>query len=451
MLSSPGIGSGLDVQGIVQQLVQLEQRPIVRNSERTVELQAALSGYGRLSSAMAEFQSAMQDLSSAEQFRVFSATSSDEEVVKASASSEAARGVFEVDVQRLAENHRLVAGTALPDVDATAVGGPGDTMTIAIGGGVMEIDLDGLTLSGVRDAINDAGNNPGVTATIVSDDTGNYLSLTAAEPGSNNFMTVSYGGADPFAFEGLNGDRDGSGSFTADDLDAVVVLENRFTVTSNRNSVSDAVTGLTLDLESVGTSTVRIDRDTTAVADNVESFVSAYNDVLATIDELRGDVLETDGSTLAFIESQMRAVLVEPTRAEGAAYSQLFEIGISTARDGTLEVDSDTLNRALEENFNDLATLFSEPDTGYAVRFDALAGDFLSASGIFSSREESLGTQIGQLKDRKIELERRVALKEERLFAQFSQLDGLLASLNATSEFLGQQLENLPTVGGGAE
>jgi len=447
MLSSPGIGSGLDVQGIVSQLIQVEQRPILRNSERTVELQAALSGYGKLSSAMAEFQSAMQKLSSSDEFRIFSATSSDEDVVKASASSDAARGVFDVDVQRLAENHRMVAGTAFADTDATEVGTTGDTMTIAVGGGVLEIDLEGLTLGAVRDAINDASNNPGVTATIVTDDTGNYLTLTGGETGSDNFVTVTFGGADPFSFENLNVDRDGDAAFTAADLDAVVVLENRFTVTSNRNSIADAVTGLTLDLESVGTSTVRIDRDTAAVGDNVRSFVSAYNGVVSTIDELKGGVLEGDTSTLAFIESQLRSVLLEGVGVEGAVYSQLFEIGISTTREGTLEVENDSLNRALEGNFEDVATLFSAPERGYALRFDSLADDFLSASGIFSSREDSLGNQIDILKDRKIELERRLALKEARLFAQFSQLDGLLASLNATSDYLTQQLDNLPQIG----
>lgn len=440
-LSSPGIGSGLDVQGIVSQLIAIERQPVVRILERNVELKAALSGYGKLSSALSTFQSAMQDLSDLEKFSVFSATSSDDAVVTASASSDAAQGVVEVEVKRLAENHRLAAGTAFADTGTTTVAATGETMTIDVGGDAFTVDIGDKTLAQVRDAINDDDANTGVTASIITDDTGSYLTLTSSATGSDGLISVSYSGADAFSFNTLNADRDASGGFTATDLDAVAVLEGQFTVTSSTNSISSAVSGVTFTLQGEGTSTVRVSRDTDEVGKNVKAFVSAYNGVVSTLNELRDGVLQIDRSTLNSIESRFRAELSQGV--QGGTYSQLFEIGITTKRDGTLELDSTALNTVLEGNFDDLATLFATEDTGYATRFEDLAGFYLDSGGLIDNRRQSLNRQVSDNEDRKLSLEQRIAIKEQRLLQQFGGLDGVVSSLNAQGDWLTAQLDSI--------
>ena len=446
MLSSPGIGSGLDVQAIVQQLITLEQAPIVRLTEREVSLQASLSGFGQLKSTVAEFQNAMKSLSSSDQFRIFSGQSSNEDVVEVSATSSAAQGVFGIDVQRLAENHRQVSSNSFADSTVTPIGTTGDTMTIQVGGGSFTVEIGDLTLDEVRTAINDADDNSGVTASIITDDTGSYLSLTANETGSSNLITATYSGADPFALTTINEDRDGDLSFTASDLDAVVELENQFTVTRPSNTISDAVSGISLDLKSVGSSTISIDRDIAAVKDNVRGFVNAFNAVVSSLDELKGGVLASDTASLVSFESQFRAVLLEPANGEGV-FTNLFEIGVSTKRNGQLEVDDSVLDSAVSENFADVADLFANDFSGFAVRFDNLADELLAADGVFNSREASIERQVSQIQDRRLVLEDRLLIKEERLLLQFSALDGLLTSLNATSDFLTRQLDQLASVG----
>ena len=441
-LSSPGIGSGIDVKGIVSQLIAIERQPVVRILERNVELKAALSGYGKLASDLSTFQSAMQDLSDVDKFSVFSTTSSNEDVVTASASGDAARGVVEVDVQRLAENHRLVAGTAFADTDTTVVAGTGETMTLTVGGSAFTVDIGDQTLAGVRDAINDASDNTGVTASIITDDTGSYLTLTSERTGADGFVTASFSGSDPLSLSALNDDRDASGTFDADDLNAVTVLEGQFTVTTSTNEVTDAITGVTLSLKDTGTSTVRIDRDTATVQKNVEAFVSAYNKVIGTLNELRDGALQTDRSTLNSLEARFRTELTQAVDSDGA-YSRLFEIGITTQRDGTLAVDSSALSNVLENNFDEVATLFASENTGYAVRFERLADAYLDTGGLIDSRRQSLNRQVSDNDDRKLSLEQRIELKEQRLLEQFGGLDGVVSSLNAQADRLTQQLESI--------
>jgi len=442
VLSSPGIGSGLDVRGIVDQLVAVESQPLVRLGARRVELEAQLSGFGRLQSAFSSFQQAMQGLAGIDKFQRFSTSVSDESVLSASADSSAARGTFAIEVQRTAEAHRLAAANTFADSDVTKVGSAGESLTITIGGASTTIEFGDLTLAQIRDAINDDPDNPGVTASLLRDDTGYRLTLAANATGSGEHVTLAYAGTDPFAFQTLNADRDGDATFTAADLDALLVLENQFPITSTSNTVSGAIQGVTLNLLAPGTASLEIDRDKAAVEDSVRAFVDGYNDLVGTLAELRGNVLRSERLSLLSIESQLRAVLNEAA-ATDEGFSLLFEVGVSTTRQGTLELDSAALQRALDTDFDGVAQLFGDPEAGYAVRLDRLADRFLDAGGVLDARTTSLERQVRDIEDRRAALQRRVASVEERLLAQFTALDGLLSQLNNTSDFLTRQLDQL--------
>ena len=442
MLSSPGIGSGLDVSTIVGQLIAIEQQPIVRLGVQEVELQTQLSALGKLKNSLSEFRDAMDALGDLTKFQVFSATSSDEDVFTASASSTAAKGVFGIQVDRIAEHHRMASSITFADIDTTLVGTAGDKMTIQVGTTSFEVDFGGKTLAAVRDAINDATDNASVTASILTDNTGNRLILSADDTGSTSALSVSYSGVDPFTLQTLNADRDGDLTFTAADLDAQLTIEGQFTVTRTSNSISDVIQGVTLDLVSAGTSTVTVDRDLDAVQNSVQEFVTTYNSLFGTIDELRNDVLRTESTSLISLESQLRAVL-NTEAAVGGQFSLLFEIGVSTSRSGTLELDTEILSSALATDFEGIGNLFADPTVGYAARLESLADGFLDVDGFIDAREVSLGNQIDDIGDRRADLEFRVQSIEERLLAQFTALDVLLTRMNTTSTFLTQQLDVL--------
>ena len=107
MITAGGVGSGLDINGIVTQLMLLERQPVFKLERKVDEYESQLSAYGKIRSALSSFESAMQGLGSLDKFKVYAASSSDEEVVTASADSNAAAGIYSLEVTRLAQNHKL--------------------------------------------------------------------------------------------------------------------------------------------------------------------------------------------------------------------------------------------------------------------------------------------------------------------------------------------------------
>jgi flagellar hook-associated protein 2 len=445
MLSSPGIGSGLDISSIIGQLMSIESRPLFQLGVEQVELQAQLSGFGKLKSDLALFKGAMTDLGDADKFKFFKATSSSADVLGASADATAAKGTYAIEVQRIAENHRQAAATVFADSDTAIIGLPGDSMTITVGGTAFVVDIGDKTLSDARDAINAASDNSGVTASILQDDAGYHLTLSADSTGSSNFVATSYSGVDPFALQDLNLDRDASTTFTSADLDAVVVLENTFTVTRSSNAVSDAIEGVTLNLVTAGTLTLDVTRDDDKIRASVQQFTAGYNAVVNTLSELRGNVLADERTSLLSLGSQFRDILNSKS-GTSEKFSFLFELGVSTQLDGTLSLDSTIFNSALDSDPDGIADMFSNATSGLATRFESLADRLLSASGLLTNREESINSRIRDVESSRGNLEFRLIRKEQALVQQFAALDALLANLSATSSFLGTQLTQISNI-----
>lgn len=443
MLSTPGIGSGLDISTIIDQLMTLERRPLVKLGTDQVALEAQLSGVGKLKSTISVFRSAMSGLADVDKFQQFKATSSDEDVLTAKADASAAKGAYQVDVVRTAQNHRLAASTVFDDTDTTLIGTEGETMRITVGTTSFEVEFGDKSLGAIRDAINGASDNPGVTASILQDDTGYRLTLSADETGSENFVAVDYleSAPDPFALTTLNTDRDNSGDVTAADLDAVLLLENTYTVTRSSNAVSDVIQGVTLNLAEAGSVTVKVDRDVDKIRAQVNQFIGVYNEVIGTLAELRGGVLAEERSSLVSLEGQFRAVLNTPSG--GDAFDFLFELGVETERDGTLSLNAATFDSALEFDPKGVAEMFAGATNGLATRFTALADRLNEAGGLLDSRETTLNSRIRDLEGDRADIQFRLQRKEAALVQQFSALDALIAQLNTTSSFLSSQLDQI--------
>lgn len=444
MISSPGIGSGLDVNSIVTQLMAVERQPVDRLQSQKSTYKSQLSAYGQLKSAVSSFRDAMAKLDTPADFRLFTATSSDKSFLTATAGSAAAAGSYGIEVVRVAERHRMAAGDANTYATTDTDIGASGTMSITVGSEpAFNIDMSGLSLAGIRDAINNAADNPGVTASIINDDVGNRLVLTSDSTGSSNALAVSYSGSDPFGLQTLNTDRDSSGGFTSADLDAVLTLEGTFTVTRSSNTITDAIDGLTLNLKSAGTVKLDVARDSDGITKQAQAFVDAYNNLKSTIDSLRRGTLEAE-NTLLSIDRQLRNAFNTTPVGLSGAYGYLSEIGISFQKDGKLALNSDTLKTALETDFNGVAELFGNDDQGYAFRMRDIADGILQTNGLIDARQDGINDRISSIDNRIDSFNRRLEITEDRYRKQFSALDGLVAELTKTGNFLTQQLAALP-------
>jgi flagellar hook-associated protein 2 len=188
-ISSPGIASGLDVNGIVAKLMELERIPLTRLTTKEANYNAKLTAYGSIKGALSSLQTAAAALAATTTFNAKSVAVSDATVVTASASSAAAAGSYTLSVTQLAKFHTLRSTTNYAATTDTFNTG---TLAISIGGGAavnVTIDSNNNTLAGIRQAINDS--QAGVTATILNDGTTNRLVLTSNTSGSAGPISVT--------------------------------------------------------------------------------------------------------------------------------------------------------------------------------------------------------------------------------------------------------------------
>ncbi len=442
-ITAAGAGSGLDIEGLVSQLMQIERQPIVALDRRESEYKADLSAYGRLKGAVSSFKTAMDGLASLDKFKQFTSTSTDESVVTASADSHAAGGTLDITVSRLAQNHKQ-ASDAFAD-SQTFGGAAGDALTLTVGAASMTLDLStAQTLSGIRDAINTASDNPGITATLLNADGGQQrLILTSDESGYDQRVQLSYGGsltASTFNFQTINKDSGGAVLSDLTQLDASFSVDG-FAVTRGSNSVSDVLSGVTFDLKTVGSARIDIARDTAAISDAAQAFADAYNGLVSTLSSLgeKGGDLNGD-STLRTLEARLRGVLNQAPAGITSSFTSLSEVGLATQRDGTMEFDSAAFESALNSDFQGVAELFANDDQGFAFRLSALADDWQASDGIIANQEKGLNDRVDAIEQRKLDMEDQLALKEKALRAKYGALDALIGGLKQTSNFLSANL-----------
>jgi flagellar hook-associated protein 2 len=238
--------------------------------------------------------------------------------------------------------------------------------------GTVTLDTKDQSLQGIRDAINKA--NIGVTATIVSDGSDNpyHLVITSNKTGAKSSMKISVDGADGGPVNAgiaslLGYDPNGTQSLTqTSGAQDTKLTMNGIAVTSASTTVDDVVQGVSMDLNSTGSTTLTIGKDTSTVSTAINGFVKAYNDLNSTISKLTaydattktGGVLQGDSAVRA-IQNQLRRALSTSVTGLDSNMTNLTQVGITFAQDGSLTVDSSKLNTAISTNFSDIAGLFA--------------------------------------------------------------------------------------------
>lgn len=380
-LSSAGIGSNLDVDGIVSKLMSVERQPLTKLARREASYQAKLSGFGTLKGALSAFQSAVKGLSDLSKFQGVRVTPADATIATASAGTGATPGNYSLKVTTLAQAQKLVAAGTTSSSAAVGKGvisfdfgttGAGSFVSSGTGIKTVTIDDTNNSLAGIRDAINKAA--VGVTATIVNDGSGTpyRLALTSDKTGAANSMKISV--ADTAPDTGLstllNHDPAGAQTLTqtATAQDAAFSVDG-IAVTKTSNTVTDVIGGVTLNLlkeNPTTATTITVERDSASITSAVNAFVKAYNDINQNLNDAaaydsstkQAAILNGEASVRG-IQGQLRAVLSAPVAGGASVFTQLSEIGVTLQKGGMLAVDSSKLTSALTSNFGDFAGLFA--------------------------------------------------------------------------------------------
>jgi flagellar hook-associated protein 2 len=461
-LSAPGIGSNLDVNGLVTQLMSIERQPLTLVQSREAAVQAQISAYGMLKSQISAFGDAATAMGSADLQANYKVTLADAEVASATASGAVVPGNYSLEVTQLAQTAKLATGTF---AGATTVVGSG-TLTISLGtydSGAntfnarvdkppitITLDSSNNTLAGVRDAINAA--KAGVTATIISDRVGSRLVISGVETGADNSIKIASSALPAFAFDPTVATPQLVSSVqTAQD--AKIKLDG-IEVVNASNKVAGVIDGLTLNLTKAKpgqTTTISVTKDSSAAVTALRNLITGYNSLNAmarsytkydAASKTKG-ALQGEATAVAVV-NQMRNTITGVLPAAPGEFTRLSDIGITLQVDGSLKLDETKLASTIAASggFSSIGSMFIASSTNsdtFSSRIKAFVDKMQGTDGLIPSKTNGLTTTIRRLDAEQVTINARLVTVEARLRKQFNALDGNLASQNAVQAYLTSQ------------
>ncbi len=472
-ISSAGLGSGLDVNSIITQLMAVESKPLDALKTAASGLNTKISTFGKIQGLFSTLQSKANALTSLTLWSQTTATPSDTSAIKVTTGSGSAAGSYSVNVQKLAVAQTATAA-AQPSADSQLNAG---TLKIELGtwtGDVnnpfaaktgsspitVEISENDTSLTAIRDKINAAG--AGVVASIVNDASGARLSIRSKDTGAENAFRLTAtetfdDGDDTKGLSILNYDQGGGPSqmtLGASAIDAQLQI-NGISVRSASNTLTDVVDGLSLTLmkETASPVSVAVAADTASIKTKITEFVTAYNDIANQLrtqtvydsDTKTAGTLQGDSAAVSLL-NQLRTVINVASSAS-STFTRLSDVGITMGSDGTLSVDDAKLTNAMG-NLPELkkvltATGADSASSGFIRRYKALADAALSTGGTFDSKNTSLQSMLSRNTKSQDDMQNRLDQTEARLRRQYTALDGQMASLNSLSSYVTQQMAML--------
>lgn len=500
MAGITGIGSGMKINEMVGAIVAAEQAPKAAQLKKLESKSTTqLTSLGQLKGAISNFQSTLSLLNSPSSFLARSVSSSDGKILSATATQSAVAGSYKVEVERLASGSKIALAAIPGNADSKLATG---SLSIKVGDTQLAIEVDSTnnTLSGIRDAINKSGSAVGLSATVITDDKGARLVLSSSKMGDGNDIIVAveqsgteagavqltqlaYSGppSEPVAPIAPNvahyeSDQDpeytaaleeydqqrsayeadvlafGMAGKTLASAQSAKFSIDGLPVTRATNSISNVVSGLSFDLKAVGTSNLTVTRDEAGVEANVKKFVDAYNTLIGFINTETKVTPVNDtsapvtgalvgDSSVRSLVNTIRSELVSP-QGEGSIRA-LADMGITTKKDGTLELNSDKVKKAISTDFEGVAAYFTG-DSGLTSRLGDRLKPYTDGGGILASRTEALQKTIDKVDKQKVELTTRMKTLEDRLYKQYNAMDSLVAQLMKTSDSLTQLFDSMP-------
>ncbi len=458
LIQSLGIGSGLDVQSLVTQLVAADRAPLeARLTRQASSIATSLSAMGSLKGAISTFQSALTPLSTISQFQVMATSSADETVFTATTGSGAVAGSYGVEVRQLAQPEQLIS-TGFAGGATTPVGSGNLQITLGSASFTVSIAANKATLADVRDGINAATDNPGVKATLVYGINGAQLVLTSSATGAGNAIRLAVSNAaGSLAQLSYTGTGDTHYTEAQQPQDAIVVISG-VEHHSAANIVTGAIDGVTLDLHAAKLGTtlnLAVTNDQSAVMANVNKLVESYNSMQGQFKSLGSynAATKTGGPLLGdwllgSAQFQLNRGMTEQVSGLAGRYASLAALGITTGADGSMTVDSSKLQAALSADSDSVARLFSGPQ-GIATRLNSAATRLLETGGAIAARDSNLASAQKDISSQETALNARMAVVQQRYLKQFNALDSLMSSLQSTANYLTQQLANSAKIGNG--
>lgn len=452
-----GLVTGLDTETLISQLVAIERQPItiLENRQKTYEFRKEL--WNEINTSLLALKTKNDELRSLHSLTGKTAVSSNEEILTATAETNAVNAIYEITVNTLAQAHK-VASKKESEIGVVSAG------TFRISDGTITVDIsvgDNATLADIRDSINSAkdgeGNDLDVTASIID----NTLVIKRDETGSTE-MTFSDISGNVLETIGV---IDGTGVIQNElqaAKDALFYVDGLEIIRSSNTGIDDVISGVTLNLTATGTATLEVNNDVDAAYKKIQDFVNQYNSTLDLINtrlsEKPVEDPETDSEkkigllrgdySLAAIKDKLRRI-ISSTVSGQEEYDSLAEIGITTTNEdfgksGKLVIDESKLKEALKNNALDVENLFVRTDVGISEQInDHLYYLTSSTTGMIASKTESFDNIIKDFDEQIESAERRLDQFEANLWRKFTEMERAISAMQNQGTWLNAQIANM--------
>ena len=440
-----GVGSGFDTIGIVKALVDAEKAP--KQSQITAQQKDTtiqLSAVGTVKASLETYRTAIAKLNSVSSFNGLTASSNDEKISKVTIDDKASSGKYALNVTQLATASKITSKVFEGGASASVNSSEQDqTLTISQSGDSYDVKIPaGATMQQTRDAINTQLQSKGISANVLTDANGSRLVIGSQTTGKGTDITIS--GDSELATGYDAGKAPVNAEYTIDDI----------AMESSSNKITSAISGVTLELLDTKASTITVASNTDTLKTSVQSFVSAYNALLTSINTqtkvtATGDAATTTAGALTG-DASMRQ-LVNGLRGEllqnsgTSSVGNLSQMGISTdQKTGLLTLD-DTKWKAAVATPNgaiEIAKVFTG-DTGLITRMTKATESYVGSSGLLAARATDLNTKLTTLTTQQADLDRRMESMKSTLTAKYTAMDGLIAKINASSSSIMTTLNSL--------
>lgn len=428
-----GLGSGLDISGIVKALASAEKAPKqTQINNQTTTATTSLSAIGSVKSALETFRAAVAKLNTASSFSGLASSSSDEAIAKIKLGDGASSGNYALEVTQLATASKI--STQIYEKTSTIVNDSGESQTLTINQGSATHSVNiaaGATLQQARDTINDQLQSKGITANIVTDASGSRLIFSSTKMGEGTELTL---GGDASMAQGV--------STIAKPQNAKYTLDG-LALESASNTVTGAISGVDITLVKEGKSNLAVTSNSDTLKTSVKSFVTAYNALMTTINTQTKVTTGADGAATgsaaltgdATMRSLVNSVRNEISHSVGATgLRTLSQLGINTVqKTGLLEFNDTKWDAAVKTYGADINNLFTGKD-GLLTRMTNVTEEYTKAGGILASRQTSLTNQLKELEESQQALDRRIDSLTDTLTKKYNAMDTMVAQLKATSD-----------------
>lgn len=461
-----GVGSGLDLQSMLTQLVQVASEPVVtRLGQEEVDVKNGISGIASLKSVMSDLEDAADALKESGLFSKKSAsvTFSGDELFSVQADSGALETSYAISVEQLAQSSilRSSANFSSPGDQLSA----GGTLTgdLEFTAGSSTFTLDGLvgteSAEDIVNAINSHEDNDFVVASIVD----GKIVYKSSVTGSGNDLVVSASNGSSSELLDFASHQDDAGgvpvalvgkvSVTQAAQDSWVKIDGQ-DIYSSTNTLDGVISDLTITLSKAdpGNSNVlEVSKDTGSVSSAISSFVTAYNKVNSTLNDLYGETDE-DGnftagklygdSIIRQVQGGMSSLLTSIYDGAPDAISSAVMFGMNLQDDGSIDLDSEVLGNALSDNFDDLSSFFTGAD-GFATSFASFSENYVKFDGLIDVKDKSFDAMMDDIDRRFEQHQKYIESYQATLKAQFVNLDKVMSTMQSQLAYVQSQLASI--------